>query len=171
MVEMCGTTLLRAGQVNKMYKFVTFALDSVKLSTLHRKFVKGKERRLKRRHQGTWDPRIPPSTYAKMGRQCNYVEIVLVNGSMVNVLWGRSTEEELAKFKKNLHSWWKRKNTSPISKIDDFVKHVFREHNQEAVHWADVGSEGQKNVIDTRDNSESWKAVKGFLGWQFRRQW
>ena len=144
------------------YKFVTFALDSVKLSTLHRKFVKGKERRLKRRHQGTWDPRIAPSTHAKMGRQCNYVEIVFVNGSMVNVLWSMSTEEELAKFKKTSH--WKREVANPISKIDDFVTHVFREHNQEAGHWADVGGEEQrKNVIDTRDNSESWKAVKGFL--------
>ena len=54
------------------YKSVTSALDSVKLSTVRRKIVKGKESRLKRRHQGTWDPRIPPSTHAKMGRQYNY---------------------------------------------------------------------------------------------------
>ena len=73
----------------------------------------------------------------------------------------KSTEEELAKFKP-LH--WKRKIANPISKIDDFVKHVFREHNQEAEHWAHVECEGKRKiVIDTRDNSESWKAVKGFL--------
>ena len=64
--------------------------------------------------------------------------------------------------KKNSH--WKREVANPISKIDDFVTHVFREHNQEAGHWADVGGEEQrKNVIDTRDNSESRKAVEGFL--------
>ena len=41
-----------------MYKFVTFALDRVKLFTVHRKKAKGLERRLERRHQGTLDPRI-----------------------------------------------------------------------------------------------------------------
>ena len=35
-------------------------------------------------------------------------------------------------------SHWKREVANPISKFDDFVTHVFREHNQEAGHWADV---------------------------------
>ena len=36
---------------------------------------------------------------------------------------------------------------SPISKIDDFVKHVYREHNQETDLWADIGAEGQKHIL------------------------
>ena len=48
-------------------------------------------------------------------------------------------------------------------KIDDYVKHVFREHNQEADHWANLVAEGQRKVIvDRSNNTESRKAVKGF---------
>ena len=46
----------------------------------------------------------------------------------------------------NLYSWWKRKIANAISKIDDNVKHVFGEHNQEADHWANLGVEGQRAV-------------------------
>ena len=62
----------------------------------------------------------------------------------------------------NLHSWWTEKIAKPISKIDDFVKHVCREHNQEADHWANIGAqEHRKIVLDRCGNSESWKSVKG----------
>ena len=51
---------------------------------------------------------------------------------------------------------------NPISKIDDFVEHVHRERNQEADHWANIGSQGQRKIVlDRYDNSEKWKAVKG----------
>ena len=33
-----------------------------------------------------------------------------------------------------------REDCQSISKIDDFVKHVYREHNQEADHWANIGA-------------------------------
>ena len=62
---------------------------------------------------------------------------------------GQEYRGRIGRVQKNLQSWWKRKITSPISKIDDFVKHVFREHNQEAGHWADVGSEGQRKMLLT----------------------
>ena len=44
------------------------------------------------------------------------------------------------------HSWWKRRVAAPISDIDNFVKHVYREHNQEADHWANIGAgtEGER---------------------------
>ena len=49
-----------------------------------------------------------------------------------------------------------------LQKIDDYVKHIFREHN-EADHWANVGAEGQrKDVVDGKSNGDTWKAVKGF---------
>ena len=51
---------------------------------------------------------------------------------------------------------------SPISKIDDCVKHIFREHNQEADHWANAGAKGQRKVIiDRKSDADKWKAVKG----------
>ena len=68
-----------------------------------------------------------------------------VNGSMVNILWDRSAEEELAQYKRPLHSRWKEKIASPISKIDDVVKHVYREHNQEA-----IDAQGQRKIVHDR---------------------
>ena len=41
--------------------------------------------------------------------------------------------------------WWNSKVANSISKIDDYVKHIFREHNQEADRWANLRAEGQKN--------------------------
>ena len=58
---------------------------------------------------------------------------------------------------------WKRKIKIPISKIDDHVKHILREHNQEADHWANLGAEGQrKMIVDGSGNTDTRKAVKGF---------
>ena len=40
---------------------------------------------------------------------------------------------------------------------------MFREHNLEADHWANLGAEGQRTVIvDRSGNTETGKAVKGF---------
>ena len=36
---------------------------------------------------------------------------------------------------------------NPMSKTDDHVRHIFREHNHEADHWAKVGAEVQKKVV------------------------
>ena len=63
---------------------------------------------------------------------------------------------------KTIHQWWKKKIANPVSKIDDVVKHIFREHNQEVDHWPNVGAKGQRKVvIDRKDNAETWKAIKG----------
>ena len=48
-----------------------------------------------------------------------------------------------------------KKIANPISKIDDFVKHIFREHNREADHRDNIGAGRQrKTVLDRYDNSE-----------------
>ena len=71
--------------------------------------------------------------------------------------------------KKTSHSWWKEKIANPNSKIDDFVKHVFREHNQEADAWANIGAKGQRKIVlDNGDNSATWKAVKGYWDGSFK---
>ena len=46
-----------------------------------------------------------------------------------------------------LRSRWKRKIAGPISKINNFVKHVYREHNQED-HWANSGGQGQRKIVN-----------------------
>ena len=44
-------------------------------------------------------------------------------------------QRELAEYK-HTHSRWNRSTTYAVRKIDDYVKHGFRDHNQEAVHLA-----------------------------------
>ena len=70
----------------------------------------------------------------------------------------------------DLHSWWKRKIANPISKIDDFVKHVFQEHNQEADLWATIGAEGQRKNSDRCNSSENVEGGERLVGWQLQRQ-
>ena len=63
---------------------------------------------------------------------------------------------------KTVHSWWKKKIARPISKKDVLVKHVYREHNQEADHRANMGAQGQRKIVlDKCDNSESWREATG----------
>ena len=54
------------------------------------------------------------------------------NGSMTNFLLGRSTERRNRTGSKDLTLMVEKKVAKPISNIDGFVKHVYREHNQEA---------------------------------------
>ena len=43
------------------------------------------------------------------------------------------------------------------------MKHVNREHNQEADHWANIAAQGRRKIVPDRcDNSETWKADKGY---------
>ena len=54
------------------------------------------------------------------------------------------------------------------------MKHVYREHNQEADHWANSGAQGQRKIVldtcDKCDNSETWKAVKGPWDGRIKKQ-
>ena len=75
----------------------------------------------------------------------------------------------MVRHKKTMYSWWQKKIASPISKTDVFVKHVYREHTQEADHWANIGAQGQRKIVlDKRDNSESCKAAKGYWDGGFK---
>ena len=75
----------------------------------------------------------------------------------------------IGEVQQTLHSWCQEKSASPISKIDDFVKHVYREHNQEADHWANIGAQGQRKIVSDRcDNSETAKTVNGYWGGSFK---
>ena len=70
---------------------------------------------------------------------------------------GQRYRGRIGQIQKTLHSWWTEKIAKPMSKIDDFVKHIQRERNQEADHWANIGAQGQrKGEVDRCDNSETW---------------
>ena len=57
---------------------------------------------------------------------------------------GQKYKETIGRIQKTLHSWRKRKVTYLVGVVDDNVKHVLREHNQEADHRANLGAEGQR---------------------------
>ena len=85
---------------------------------------------------------------------------------------GQKYRGRVSQVQKTLYAWWKMKIASPISRIDDLVKHVHRARNEEAAHWANIGAQGQRKiVIDRCTNAETWKAVKGYWDGSFKRQW
>ena len=132
------------------YQFVTFALDRVKLSAVYRKEKgKGMKKRLKTRHRVNWEAADTPSTLVQAGQLYNHVVTMKwqANGSIVNTLWDGCTEGELAKHKRPCTRGGKKKIASPITKIDDFVRHVHREHNQEADHWANIGAQELRKIV------------------------
>ena len=105
----------------------------------------------------------------KKGRQCSYVETVAGKWMNGKYSLGVKYRGRIGQVQEDLYSWWRRKIAYSISKIDDFVKHVFREHNREADFLANMGAKGQrKNVIDICRNPESWNAVKGFWDGSFK---
>ena len=53
--------------------------------------------------------------------------------------------------------------TYPVNQTNDYAKHIFREHNQEAEHLANLGAEGQRKItVEKGNDTEHWKAVCGF---------
>ena len=86
------------------------------------------------------------------------------SGSMASILWDRSIEERFAKFRKHCTHGRKGRSQLPSLRLMiTLVKHIFREHNREADHWANFGVEGHwKILVDRSDNTETWKAVNGF---------
>ena len=53
--------------------------------------------------------------------------------------------------------------------IDPALMVEHREHNQEADHWANIGAQARREiVIDIRDDSTIWKAIRGFWGGSFK---
>ena len=132
-------------------KFVTFVLSQMKLSTEHRKTKnKDKEKRIKEktpRVLGPEDTTVHTRSEGPTVQLCGDSKVACerVNDEISQGTMYKETIGTVQKKNKNLHSWWKRKVAKPISNIDSFVKHVYREHHQEADHWANVGAQGRRN--------------------------
>ena len=77
---------------------------------------------------------------------------------------GKEIQRRVGRSQKTLNSWWKGKIAHLISRIDDYVKHNFREHNQEADHLANLGAEGQRHIdIEKMENNVNGKRYVAFL--------
>ena len=74
---------------------------------------------------------------------------------------GLEDREQLESIQRTLHSLWRRKVAYPVRQVDDYVRHVLREHNQEADHLANLGAEGQRQItVEKGDSTENWMAVR-----------
>ena len=52
---------------------------------------------------------------------------------------GKEGSTTIGGIQKMLHSWWKERVAYLLRKVDDYVKHIFREHNQEEDRFAMLG--------------------------------
>ena len=49
------------------------------------------------------------------------------------------------------------------------MKHVYRDHNQEADHWADIGAQGRRKIdAYGKDAPTTWKAIRSFWDGSFK---
>ena len=154
------------------YKFITYILDKMKLPTEHRKIEKK-----------DGDKKFQKKTPRDLGHGANIVHtredgptVQLCGDSNVACKWingeiaqGTKYKDTIGKIQRILHSWWKRGAATPISNIDNFVKHINREHNQGADHWAHIGAQGRRKIdIFWKDAPTTWKAICGFWDGRFK---
>ena len=56
-----------------------------------------------------------------------------------------------------------KKSAYRVAQIDDYVKHIFRDHNWEADHLANLETKGHGQVtIESVERADEWTAVKGY---------
>ena len=87
-------------------------------------------------------------------RQCSFVGTDVAG---MQIKGQTEIQMEISPNPKTTYSRWARAIAHPISKLDDFRKHIFREHYQEADHWANRCAERRRIIIvDKGNNTERW---------------
>ena len=85
----------------------------------------------------------------------------LKNGFMAILRWEGNAEGKIGGIHSTLHSWWKMEVAYPLVKLDNYLRHIVREHNQEAHHVANLGTEGKAKItFEGVGKTEKWKAVR-----------
>ena len=138
---MCGIRLPQVGRERKTgwkqerrqnttaekYKFVTFVLSKMKLTCRTQKSKsKDTEKKIKDKTPRDLEP---ADTTVHICSEGPTVQLCGTVWDQWRVSSGNEVQGKIGQFQKTLHSWWKRKVAKPISNIDSFVKHVYREHN------------------------------------------
>ena len=150
---MCGTRLRRSGQGKR--KGATKEKDvgrlrdicDVECKTLSRAQKVNPTKR--RNSQGYFDRQTNRfhslRTEGTTGQECGESEVAeeWINGHHAR---GQQDKAKIGAFQKTLHSWWRRKAACLVGMIDDYVKHISREHTQEADHLTNLGAEGQRKI-------------------------
>ena len=80
---------------------------------------------------------------------------------MAIMLWDKRIEGNIVIFRECSTLGGRKKVAFHITQIDDYVKHIFRERNQEADHQANLGAEGQRKItVDKGNITQNWTAAK-----------
>ena len=88
----------------------------------------------------------------------------LANGSMANFLWSRSTERKSDKFKRPYTHGGKRKAPSRFRTLMASRNMSTENIIKKLTTRAFSGAQRQRTIVlDRRDNSEMWKAMRGFV--------
>ena len=127
----------------------TFAMMTVKHSVAHRHQLREKvitnQERKEPRKLGPPDVSVHTRTQGSTVQMCGDGNVA---GKWVSGHYalGQQFQARPGRIQKPLHSWWKKKTAYPVAQIDDFVKHIFREYNEEADHLANLGTSGRRNI-------------------------
>ena len=117
-----------------------------------KKLGRKRKKELKTKHR-----RQKTSIFVKSDRPCTYVETEFaekwINGHYAVGQKYRGINS------KHVVLMVEMKNRTSYLKIDDYVKQIFTEHNQEADDLANLGAEGQRHIVVDRRNTDD-------SGWQ-----
>ena len=130
--------------------FITSHCRVVKHSTVHRSRI-GDKMKLKTDRK---DPRVVEPLDTSIHIREEGPPVQLCEDSNVAEKWinghhamGQKYRGKIGHVQKTLHSLWKKKSACPATQIDDYVRHIFREHNQESDHLANLGADGQSKIV------------------------
>ena len=81
---------------------------------------------------------------------------------MVPLRW-KKYRDRIGGKQKTLRTWWKTRVACPIQKINDYVKHMRTEHNQETDHMANFRAKEVSTVtVEGFKAATDWEAVWGY---------
>ena len=119
----------------------------------------------KEKSRSIWDRLTALSRYDKKVPPCECVATAtwLKHGSVDLTRWARRRATKLAESKKRC-TLGGRQASRPVGKIEDFVKHVFREHTQEGDHLANVVEGKRREELLSMASTTLVKASRGWDG-------
>ena len=107
----------------------------------------------------------------KTDLECSCVETVtwLANGSTENLPKEQSTRMTLGRFKGSCTHGGKEVQPHRSLTSTNFVKHIYREHNQEADRWATLELREEEKLRSIgKTPPTTWKAIQGFWDGSFK---
>ena len=119
---------------------VLLPTDQRLAGTSRRSFLKKEPKKL-----GPPDLTVPPRPEGTTVQECGDSSVV-GNGSTATTRCGKNSGKELGVFEELFIHGGRWKLPTQRTKIGDYAKHIFSEHNQEANHPASLGAGGTRKI-------------------------